>query len=401
MAEQSEVQIRFTASTGDVTSGIAEVHDALGGLKQDVANVAGALGGLQSAFSVALPADKLDEARKAFDGLGVQTARAAGQIRDMGTEIKLLHLGLAERKVLLQAEAQQFAITQNQKFTLLKEATENEYQAELELLESKLKLGDRELEENKKWLDKIKLLKAKHNIDMMKLDAQAIAEQTKEWNKGLSMITSSFNTQLRGLLAGTTSWSQAWKKMLGDMIIKFIEMCEQLVVKWAASQLAMTTASIAGNTARKASDEAGAEASLAITLATALKAIAIDAAKVFGGVFGFLAPEMGPAAVAPAAAAMAMVASTTPSMAVGGYVMRSGLAMVHQGEVIPAAQVRMPYAGNGMGGGDTHISPNINITALDSRSIRRFFDDNAHHMLRALQRGFKGGAHLPLRTSTR
>lgn len=401
MADQNEVQIRFTASTGDVTSGIAEVHDALGGLKQDVTNVAGALAGLHSAFSAALPADKLDEARKAFDGLGDQTARAAGQIRDMGTEIKLLHLGLAERKIVLQAEAQQFAITQNQKFALLKDETEKEFQAELKLMEDKLGLNETEAEEKKRLYDKILLLKAKHNIDMAKLDAQAIAEQTKEWNKGLSMITSSFNTQLRGLLAGTTTWSQAWKKMLGDMIIKSIEFGEQMLQNWIAVELGKTTASIAGNTARKASDEAGAAASLATTLATAVKAITVDAAKVFGGVFGFLAPDMGPAAAAPAAAASATVLSEMPpSMDVGGFVLRSGLAMVHQGEVIPAAQVRTPYAGNGMGG-DTHISPNINITAMDSRSIRRFFDDNAHHMVRALQRGLKGGAHLPLRTSTR
>jgi hypothetical protein len=401
MADQNEVQIRFTASTGDVTNGIAEVHDALGGLTRDVASVGGALAGLRNAFSAALPADKLDDARKAFDGLGDQTARAAGQIRDMGTEIKLLHLGLAERKIVLQAEAQQFAITQNQKFALLEEETEKEYQAELALLESKLVLGGREVEENRKWLDKIELLKAKHNIDMVKLDAQAIAEQTKEWNKGLSMITSSFNTQLRGLLAGTTTWSQAWKKMLGDMIIKFIEFGEQMLQNWIAVELAKTTASIMGNTARKASDEAGTAASLATTLAAAIKAITIDASKVFGGVFGFLAPEMGPAAAAPAAAAAGSVLATTPSLDVGGYVMRSGLAMVHQGEVIPAAQVRMPYAGNGTGGGDTHLHAAVNISAVDSRSIRRFFNDNAHHMVRALQRGLKGGAHLPLRTTTR
>jgi len=41
--------------------------------------------------------------------------------------------------------------------------------------------------------------------------------------------------------------------------------------------------------------------------------------------------------------------ATTPAMAVGGYVLRSGLAVVHQGEVIPAAKVSTPYMGAGMG----------------------------------------------------
>ena len=75
--------------------------------------------------------------------------------------------------------------------------------------------------------------------------------------------------------------------------------------------------------------------------------------------------------------------------------------MVHQGEVIPAAKVSTPYRGDGMAGNSTLFAPSINITAMDSRSIRRFFDDNAHHMIRALYRGLKGGAHLPLRTQPR
>jgi hypothetical protein len=404
MADQNEVQIRFTASTGDVTNGIEEVHGALGGLKQDVANVAGALAGLQSAFSVALPVDKLDEARKAFDGLGDQTARTTGQIKDMGTEIKLMHLQLAQRKIVLQAEAQQFAITQNQKFALLENETEKEYQAELALLESKLKIGDDEVEENRKWLGKIAVLKAKHNTDMIRLDAQAIAEQAKEWNQGLSMITSSFNSQLRGLLAGTTTWSQAWKKMLGDMAIKFIEFGEQMLQKWIAMELAKTTASTSGALARQAVEQSASSAGILSALANALKSIFASAGQTGAAVSAAVAPTTGPAAPAiGAAAAATVVAENAPlvSMDVGGYVLRSGIAMVHQGEVIPAAKVSTPYRGDGMAGNSTLFAPSINITAMDSRSIRRFFDDNAHHMIRALYRGLKGGAHLPLRTQTR
>ncbi len=51
-------------------------------------------------------------------------------------------------------------------------------------------------------------------------------QQQQMWNSALGSIESAFNSQLRGLLAGTTTWSQAFKKILGDLIIKFIEMCE-------------------------------------------------------------------------------------------------------------------------------------------------------------------------------
>lgn len=90
---------------------------------------------------------------------------------------------------------------------------------------------------------------------MLRLDEQAIAQQQKMWSSALGSIETAFNSQLRGLLAGTTTWSAAWKKMLGDMIIKFIEMCETLVVKWAAAQLAQTTAATTGAAARAAAEQ--------------------------------------------------------------------------------------------------------------------------------------------------
>jgi hypothetical protein len=397
MADQNEVQIRFTASTGDAVAKIGDVHEALAGLTQPVANVAGALAGLRSAFATALSPSTVTEARKAFDGLGDEVA-------SVSTQIKLLHQGLAERKVVLQAEVQQFAITQNQKFKLLEDETDKEYEAELALLNKQIELGNLEGKAKQQMYDKIILLKAKHNTDMIRLDAQAIAEQAKEWNQGLSMITSSFNSQLRGLLAGTTTWSQAWKKMLGDMAIKFIEFGEQMLQKWIAMELAKTTASTSGALARQAAEQSASSAGILSALANALKSIFASAGQTGAAVSAAVAPTTGPAAPAiGAAAAATVVAENAPlvSMDVGGYVLRSGIAMVHQGEVIPAAKVSTPYRGDGMAGNSTLFAPSINITAMDSRSIRRFFDDNAHHMIRALYRGLKGGAHLPLRTQPR
>ena len=406
MAEQNEVQIRFTASTGEAVAKIGDVHEALASLTQPVADVAGALGGLRSAFATALAPSTVTEARKAFDDLNEHVA-------SMGTQIKLLHQGLAERKIVLQAEAQQFAITQNQKFALLKDETEKEYKAELELLNKKIELGNLEGKAKQQVLDKIALLNAKHNTDMVRLDAQAIAEQASEWNKALSMITSSFNSQLRGLLAGTTTWSQAWKKMLGDMIIKFIEAAEQMLQKWIAMELAKTTASTTGALARQAAEESASSAGIVGVLANALKSIFASAGQTMAEVTAAVAPTTGPAAPAIGAAAGATTLSAALGVfggahAIGDWTVPStGLAFLHKNEVVVperggfAEGFRRAMGGGGArpaaSGGDTHV----HIAALDSRSISRFFDDNAHHMVRALQRGLKGGAHLPLRTSTR
>ena len=407
MAEQNEVQIRFAASTGEVVTKIEDVREALAGLTQPVASVTGALGRLRSAFATALSPSTVTEASKAFDGLNDQVA-------SMGTQIKLLHQGLAERKIVLQAEAQQFAITQNQKFALLEAETQKEYDAELALLNQKIELGNLEGKAKQQVLDKIKMLQAKHNTDMVRLDAQAIAEQAQEWNKGLSIITSSFNTQLRGLLAGTTTWSQAWKKMLGDMIIKFIEAGEQMVQKWIAMELAKTTASTTGALARQAAEQSASSAGIVGVVANALKSIFASAGQTAAGVSAAVAPTTGPAAPAIGAAAGAAVVADAIGLAdaaghaIGDWTVPStGLGFLHKNEmVVPERggfaegfRRAMGEAGSrSLGsGGDTHV----HIAALDSRSISRFFNDNAHHMVRALQRGLKGGAHLPLRTSTR
>jgi hypothetical protein len=117
-----------------------------------------------------------------------------------------------------------------------------------------------------------------------------------------------------------------------------------------------------------------------------------------------VAPEAGPAAPAIGLAAGGAIAASamglvgTASFDVGtDYVLRSGLAMIHQGEQIKPAVGSGPYTGKndgGGGGGDTHVG--VHNSALDSRSIERFFNDNAKHMIRAINKGIKGGAHLGL-----
>ena len=85
------------------------------------------------------------------------------------------------------------------------------------------------------------------------------------------------------------------------------------------------------------------------------------AAKVYGGVFAFLAPFLGPAAAGPASASSASVlAAAVPAADVGGYVLSSGLANIHAGETILPAQMNQPYQG---GAGGTS-GPTINLNGV-------------------------------------
>jgi hypothetical protein len=397
MADDNVVQIRFGAVTDDALDGIAQIRDALTGLNAPVQNLQGVLGRLNAAFGAAVPADMLSEAVEAFEGLGNQAARTVLQVKDIGAEIKLLQQGLAEQRTVLDAEASQFQITQSQKYAMLEAETQREYEAELALLNQEAALGNISVKQWNEVLLKIAELKEKHNADMLRLDEQAIAQQQQMWNSALGSIESAFNSQLRGLLAGTTTWSQAFKKILGDLIIQFIEMCETMVVKWAAAQLAQTTAATTGAAARAAAEQGASSAGMLSTIANAVKAIMTDAGQAFAGVFAFLAPTMGPAAAGPAAAAQASVSAAAIFDVGTDYVVRGGLALIHPGEtIIPAARGSGPFSGAGMGA-QVHAPVSINVSALDSQSVARFFNDNSRHMMRAINDAVKRGAHLGLR----
>ncbi len=396
MADDNEVVISFGAETDDALAGIAQVRDALSGLTAPVRGLGGSLGQLRTAFGAALPAGQLSQLVKDFGDLGTQAANSAAQVKEVGAEIKVLREGLAEKKVVLDAEASQFQITQDQKFALLEAETQKEYEAELTLLQQEAALGNLSVAQRQGVLDKIAELEEKHRTDMLKLDEQAIAQQQQQWTSALNTIEGAFNSQLRGLLAGTTSWSQAFKHILGDIIIKFIEMCEEMVVKWLAAELAQTTATTTGAAARAAAEQTAAGSGILANAASAMRAIMTDAGQAFAGVFAFLAPVMGPAAAGPAAAAQASVSAAAIFESGTDYVVRGGLALIHPGETIVPARGSGPFTGGGMGA-QVHAPVSISVSALDSQSVARFFNDNSKHMMRAINDAVKRGAHLGLR----
>ena len=396
MADDTDVEIRFGASTDDALAGIAQIRAALAQLTEPVRGLDGSLDQLGETFGSALPIDKLNQIIRAFGDLGKAADSSAAQVKAIGGEIKLLQEGLAGKKVLFDAEASQFKITQDEKFAFLEAETQKEYAAQLALLEQQAGIDGLTLVSRQDVLNRIAQLEEKHRTDMLRLDEQSIATQQSQWTSYLSNVTGAFNSQIRGLLEGTTSWQTAMTKTLEDLTIKFIEMAEQMVVKWTAAQLAQTTAATTGAAARAAAEETASSSGILANAANAVQAIVTDAAQTFAGVFAFLAPTMGPAAAGPAAAAQASVSAAAIFDVGTDYVVRGGLALIHPGEtIIPAAQGSGPFSGASMGP-QVHAPVSINVSALDSQSVSRFFNDNAKHMLRAINDAVKRGAHLGL-----
>ena len=211
------------------------------------------------------------------------------------------------------------------------------------------------------------------------MDTEAIAVRQKMFQGMFDALQGAFNSQLRGLLAGTTSIKQAMKSMLGDLLIGFIQYVEKQGFQWLAGQLAMTAASTTGATARAAtgsrrhgSDPAGCAAKFVSDIGAA-------GALVFAGIFANMAPILGPAAAGPAAAGEAAVVAqlaAVPKLAVGTpWVGADGLAFLHKGEAVVPAQVNAQWqkGADGPGGGGNQF----NIKALDARSFLHMLKDNA------------------------
>lgn len=196
-------------------------------------------------------------------------------------------------------------------------------------------------------------------MDQMKLEAEQLKKSQQEWESVVGSISGAFNSQLRGLLAGTTTWAHAMRSIAADLVLKMIEEFEKLaLVKPLSSMLASALS---------------APTELFQGLLNAIKSMF---GPLMAGFTSFFAPSLGPAA--PAAGAAAATATTAVATAAVGafefgtdFVPRTGMALVHEGEaIIPRTQNPAAGGGGGFGGG---VSPVFNIQALDSTGVQAFF----------------------------
>lgn len=336
---------------------------------------------------------------KMADRSAVSSAMAAAQER-----IKLAGMEYQEATEKANAAVKLGQSTESQKTTILLAALNTRHNAELSALSDEAAIGGLSIAQKQKITNEKLNIDKKYEADRQKIVDQALETEVKGWTSAADQISGAFNSQLKGILAGTTSLKDAMGKMLGDLIIKLISDIDKWALEWVAKQLYMqmfgntmkaqdlattatteagkTAATTAGVAARTGAEAAGASAGILAQIGNAMSVITSDAAKTFAGVFAFLSPTMGPAAVGPAAASSATVqaAGAAAVLDVGTDLVRSsGLAFIHAGEsVIPAAQTSGPYTGGG-GGGPGAGGQTVNITvapqvsAIDAQSVQQFF----------------------------
>jgi hypothetical protein len=350
------------------------------------------------------------QARMAAAGGGAKTNTDALEAakKEIDGEMKALQEGLALKKTVWDGEVAAHNMSKEQEYASLMQATQKEYQGEVALLEKEKALQGQKPAAIQEINNKIEALQAAHNLKMVKLDQDSLAEETASWQRFADTLTTTFNSQLKGLITGTTTFNKAFKSMATDMLVKFIEVVENMVVKWAVGQLAQTTATVTGAQARAAAQSASSVTSDAGTIASVMRSISASAAETFGGVFGFLSPVLGPAAAGPAAGAEATVLAAggaIGALAVGAWSLPSDmLAMVHRGEMVvpagvtPWAQGLISGAANTPGVSTVHVNhaTNFHVSAMDSRGVKQFFNDHGRTIMRTVNESVRTGSHIGL-----
>ena len=430
----ANVSVSFSASINDFVSGVGQAKDALQSFSAPFGEINAQLSSLATASSQAFNPSRLQPYRDALDATkGLQQSfaadagRAAAALRagDDATyadaaraaqlatseELRLLADGLKQKLALYAEEARFYEITQQEKVELSQQAISQEYAAELGALQRQDALGEQSLASKQRVDDMLIEATRRRDDQMAALTRSALQEQERDYQAFGSSISQAVNSQLRGLMTGTTTWHTAFKNALEDLLIKFIEWCETSVARYVLAEAMKTAATTAGVAARTGAEQGGAAASLGAQGATMVRSILSSAAETFAGVFGFLAPLMGPLAVGPAAAAQATVAGmagTVASADIGMWqVPTDQLALIHQNELImpagPAGALRdmltnNSNAGAGAGGSVAiHPTTHFHVNAMDGASVASWMRSNGPGMAKALDQAVRHGAALGLK----
>ena len=430
----ANVSVSFSASTNDFVSGVGQAKDALQSFSAPFEEINAQLSSLATASSQAFNASRLQPYRNALDAtkalqqsFASDAGRAAIALRagddaayadatraaQLATseELRLLADGLKQKLALFAEEARFYEITQQEKLELSQQAISQEYATELGALERQDALGEQSLASKQRIDDMLIEATRRRDDQIAALTRSALQDQERDYQAFGSSIGQAFNSQLRGLLTGTTTWHNAFKKALEDLLIKFIEWCETSVAHYALAEAMKTSATTAGVAARTSVEQGGAAASLGAQGAAMVRSILSSAAEAFAGVFGFLAPLMGPLAIGPAAAAQATVAGMAGAVAsadIGMWQVPSDqLALVHHNELImpagPAGALRDMLTnapnGGGAGGGSVAIHPttHFHVNAMDGPSVASWMRSNGPGMAKALDQAVRHGAALGLK----
>jgi hypothetical protein len=254
-------------------------------------------------------------------------------------------------------------------------------------------------------------------LNRLNIERDGTNEIYKSYLRTFEQAGNAVASSLMGMITGQMRLRDAARNILVQILQSFVQARVRMVADWLASvatqiaatqsgEMAKTSAVAAGTAARTGLEASASNAFMANTAGAVLKSIMASAGETFAGVFGFLAPVMGPAAAGPAAGAQAAVLSVgtgLASFAAGAWDLpKDMIAQVHEGEMIipsrPAAQFRDMMSQGVATTQSVHVhhATNFHVTALDSRSVQQFFADHGRTIMRTINESVRTGAHVGL-----
>jgi hypothetical protein len=290
-------------------------------------------------------------------------------------------------------------ITQEQLLQMNAAADNAQRKNERDLLLYKMSLYDVDEDEYRKLKDSLAQLDAKHTKDVVAQEHAAALESGKVWREYFKSFHDSIDKALTEMIMGTKSFREAVNAVGKQMLTELVSIGVKATTQWLVQEAVKLTATKAKDTAIIASGATTAGAGTALNATTATVEITNNAAVAGAGITAQSAPYTGWGAVALGAAGMATVLALLggiKSSAGGEWRVGSDrLNMVHKDETILPASIATPLRdsvenGGGLGGGGV----NINVSAIDAKGVKQFFDTHGSSIADSLmkqRRDFKGG----------
>lgn len=409
-----DVSIRFTADVADLQKGLQQasstVESTTGALRNGATQINTSFASLSQAYAVTA-AQTITSAQASSDSQ-LAIARQAEQGR---YDIALNAVAVQSSLIKQQAQTGQMSRQEELASLLASEKQREDIEARhLQALQSTYQQGSLAYATVQRQIEE---LASQSALKRQQIESQVNQQIYADYKRTFEQIGSSATNFIMGLVQGQQTLGQAAQRVALSIVQSFIAARVRFVADWlaglatntaatTAAQTAQTSAVAAGASARAGLESTATAASNANIVSNVLKSITASAGEAFAGIFGFLAPVMGPAAAGPAAAGEATVLSAATglaSFAVGAWSLPSDMiAQVHQGEMIvpagPAGALRSALSGGSGSGGTVHVhhSTNFSVQAIDASGVKQFFKNNGRQILRTINDGVRTGSHLGL-----
>ncbi len=271
-------------------------------------------------------------------------------------------------------------LSDQEEIAALKVLEEKKYQIEVLAQQDKIALLKDDQVAQQQQLDELAKMQEKHDADMGKLDVQRVLAVKKSWDTMLGAVSGAFEQSLNGMIQGTQTFQKSMANIGQAILAEFIKMGVKKATTWVANELTMTTATVAGTTARGAAETAGATESMAVSGMTSIKSILNSAWETMANVYKSIAaipvvgPVMAPMMAGAAFGVVAGVAGKIASSAGGEWqVPADRLNLVHKNETILPAHIAEPLRNMVTGGGNfgAGAGHTINISATDTQDVLR------------------------------